>query len=138
MVDEASYEFAKYTILIFSLFGVFYSRFSRKSRLYLLYFLLLVPTLLITNDFLLMSRDQINVLIMSNIGPICLTALAIYTFGKKVSFAQILRILLLLALTSIAIATNVFLQNPEITQLIHADSNPDFSGLFGPNQVCTL
>lgn len=137
MVDGASYEFAKYTILIFSLFGVFYSGFSRKSLLYLLYFLLLVPSLLITNDFLLMSRDQINVVIMSNIGPICLTGLAIYTFGKKVTFAQISQMLLLLALPSIAIATNVFLQNPDVKLLIHADSNPKFSGLFGPNQVCT-
>jgi hypothetical protein len=137
MVDGASYEFAKYTVCIFTLLGIFYSGFSRKSWLYVLYFLLLVPSLLLTNDFLHMSRREINVLIMTFSGPICLAFLSIYTFGKRVSFVQMSRLLLFAALPVVAIATKVFLQSPDPELIGSVTSNPHFSGMYGPNQVST-
>jgi len=137
MVDGASHEFAKYTVLIFTLLGIFYSGFSRKSWWYLLYLMLLLPSLLLTNDFLHMTTKQINVVILTVSAPICLAFLCIYTFGKTISFAQLSRMLLLAALPVVTIATYVYLLSPDIEIISGVTSNLHFSGLFGPNQVCT-
>lgn len=137
MVQGASHEFAKYTVVIFSVLGIYYSGFSRKSWLYLVYLLLLVPSFLLMNDLAHLTKKEVALLIMTLSGPVCLAFLSFYAFGKQISFAQASRMLLFAALPVLAIGTNVFLHSPDIKLIGSVASNPYFSGFFGPNQVAT-
>jgi hypothetical protein len=63
MADGAGYEFGKYTVLIFAMLGIAYSGFSKKSWLYALYLLLLLPSLILTDNLLSLSKPEINLII---------------------------------------------------------------------------
>lgn len=137
MVNGGGYEFAKYTVLIFALLGIYYSGFSKKSWLYVLYLLLLVPSLLLIDGLKDLSRSGINTIIGHLSGPICLGFLSVYAFEKKVSFSQLSNLLLLAALPTVSLAFYVFLGSPDPKCILGVGSNNHFSGLFGPNQVST-
>ena len=132
-----SFEFAKYSLILFALLGIFYSGFSKKSILYLVYILLLIPSILIENDILRMTRSTYNQIVFDLLGPISLGIISIYTFNKKVTFAQLNGILLSIGFPILICAIYVFLYSPEISIITSVESNSSFSGGFGPNQVAT-
>lgn len=138
MLGATGYEFGKYTILIFALVGILYNGYSKKAWWYVLYLALLAPSLLLADDLLATSRSDLKLIVLNVSGPICLGFLSIYTFEKRIGFALLSRVLLAAALPTLTIATLVFLRSPEINSIIIANSNPAFSGSFGPNQVATV
>lgn len=132
-----SFEFAKYSLILFALLGSFYSGFSKKSILYLVYILLLIPSIILENDLLRMTRSSYNQIVFNLLGPITLGIISIYTFNKKIPFTQLNGILLSIGFPILICSIYVFLYSPEISIITSVESNSSFSGGFGPNQVAT-
>ncbi len=137
MLGGTSYEFSKYAVLLLAALGIFLSGVSKKSWLYLLYLALLLVSLLMVEKVWQVSRPLLNLIVFNLSGPICLGVLSIYTFGKKISFERFSGILTMAALPTLSLATLVFLRSPDISAMTISDSNLQFSGGFGPNQVAT-
>jgi len=137
ITDGASYEFAKYTICIYALLGLYYSGFSKKAYLYLLYLLLLVPGVLISIEFDALNKRMVNEIISNISGPICLGVMALYTLDKKITFHQLSNMLLAIALPILSACCYVYVYGPSVRYISSVESNGYFSGMFGPNQVAT-
>ncbi len=133
------YEFAKYVLIIYSVIGIFYSGFSKSSILYFIYILVLLPGILVATETLNSTTDIRTNIAFNISGPISLGIASIYTMNRKLSFNQLSKILRLMALPIISIATYTAVYTPEIIEKItNTGSNPMFSGGFGPNQVATI
>ncbi len=132
-----SFEFAKYSLILFALLGIFYSGFSKKSFLYLVYILLLLPSIFLEYDLLNMTRSTSNQIVFELLGPIALGIISIYTFNKKITFTELNNILLRMSFPILACSIYVFLYSPEPSIITSVESNSSFSGGFGPNQVAT-
>jgi len=132
-------EYVKTVVSMWMLLGFVLSGFSKSSVVYWLYFLLLVPALLVT-----MSNQDINLEIKKAIvfnisGPICLGLCALYCYNRQISFPQLQNILIFLGLPIIATLVYLVLYNPSVRDVITGtQSNFATSGGFGPNQVATI
>ena len=138
MSYSVSYEFAKYAILVYCPLGLWYSGFSKKALWYVLYLLLLVPSVLLLEDFAQLSKRSVAILTLNTIGPACLGLLSIYAFDKKISVRNLTNILLCVALPVVSMAVFVFLSSPHTNNISSVESNHRFSGMFGPNQTATV
>jgi O-Antigen ligase len=138
MSYSVSYEFAKYAILVYCPLGLLYSGFSKKALWYVLYLLLLVPSVLLLEDFEQLSKRSVAILMLNTIGPTCLGLLSIYAFDKKISVRSLTNILLCVALPIFSMAVFVFLKSPHTSNIWGVESNHYFSGMFGPNQTATV
>jgi len=133
------YEFSKYYIILLVLIGMFFTGVSGKSYPYFIYFILLVPSVLVASSTLgydLNFRKSIAFVLS---GPVCLGASALYCYDKKVTQEQLLQILACMSFPLFAMMVYLFLYNPSIKDVLHGTgSNFEASGGFGPNQVATL
>jgi hypothetical protein len=131
-----NYEFAKFSVMLFSLLGIFYSGFLKKSWPYWLFLLLLVPGILIATQTL--SPSVVAKISFDISGPVCLGICSIYTFRKKITAVQVNNLLLTIGLPIISCGIYLFLRSPEM-KTIHFNTESSFalSGGFGPNQVAT-
>lgn len=134
-----NYEFAKYTVILFLLIGLFYRGFSRAAFIYWIFLLLLIPGVFLS-FFTLDMDTQIRKAIMFNIsGSLCLGVSSIYCLNNKVSFEQIQSLLLSMGLPVVTTAVYLFLYTPNVKDIITGtSSNFETSGGFGPNQVSTI
>lgn len=132
-------EYVKTVVSMWMLLGFVLSGFSKSSVVYWLYFLLLVPALLVT-----MSNQDINLEIKKAIvfnisGPICLGLCALYCYNRPITFTQLQNILIFFGLPIIATLVYLVLYNPSVKDVITGtQSNFATSGGFGPNQVATI
>lgn len=132
-------EYVKAVISMWMLLGFVLSGFSKSSAVYWLYFLLLLPAVLIT-----MSNQDLNLEIKKAIvfnisGPICLGFCALYCYNRQITFPQLQNILIFFGLPIIATLVYLVLYNPSVKDVITGtQSNFATSGGFGPNQVATI
>ena len=134
-----NHEFGKYSIVFFIFIGYLYSGFSKMSLIYLLFFILLIPGILIANETLDFGPDFRNKIAFNLSGSVCLAVTAIYTFGRKISVGQMGNLLLMIGLPIISTAVFAQLFTPVIKDVLTGTgSNTELSGGFGPNQVATI
>lgn len=133
------YEFSKYGVMIFMLLGIYYSGTSKNAFPFWIYFLLLVPGLVI-GYYTLDGIESIKNAISFNIsGPLCLCLCALYCYTRKVTYKQLNELLLLIGLPIISCSIYLYLYTPELKDVITGTgSNFATSGGFGPNQVSTV
>ncbi|OYX82375.1 MAG: hypothetical protein B7Y83_14985, partial [Flavobacteriales bacterium 32-34-25] len=91
-------EYVKTVVSLLMLLGFVLSGFSKSSIVYWLYFLFLLPAVLVT-----MSNQDINLEIRKAItfnisGPICLGLCALYCYQRQVTFPQLQNILVFFGL----------------------------------------
>lgn len=122
------------------IFGMFYRGFHKKAYPYLLYFLLLIPGVLVTVEVIGL-QEQFRQSIMFNLsGPFSLAVAAVFCYGRSIKFKDLLSILDLMVYPLIAMTVYVFRYTPdtEIANIANtAASNSALSGGYGPNQVST-
>lgn len=134
-----NYEYVKTVVALLMLLGFVLSGFSKSSIVYWLYFLLLIPSVLVT-----MSNQEIDVEIRKAItfnisGPVCLGLCALYCYKRQLSFSQLQNIVVLFGLPVIATLVYLLLYNPSVRDVVTGtQSNFATSGGFGPNQVATI
>ncbi|HTG65878.1 MAG TPA: O-antigen ligase family protein [Flavobacterium sp.] len=132
-------EYVKVVVSLLMLLGFILSGFSKSSIVYWLYFLLLVPGMLVT-----MSNQDINLEIRKAItfnisGPVCLGLSALYCYRRPLAYSQLQNIMVLLGLPVIATLVYLMLYNPSVQEVVTGtQSNFATSGGFGPNQVATI
>lgn len=132
-------EYAKYGVMIFMFLGMYFSGINRKSIPYWVYFLLLIPGLLIGIFSLNFETDIRKAIVFNLSGPICLAVSCIYTANRNISFSDIEKITRWMAYPIAAMVVYMFLFNPNVRDVITGtDSNFATSGGFGPNQVSTM
>jgi len=132
------YEFCKYGVMILIGFGMFYSGFSKNAIPYWIYLLLLIPSIIIATFVLNSSVEDRKIISFVISGPACLGFTALYTYQRKITFAQINSILLAVALPIVTMTVYLILYNPSVRDVVTGtDSNTQTSGGFGPNQVST-
>ncbi|MBA0884731.1 O-antigen ligase family protein [Flavobacterium undicola] len=132
-------EYVKTVVSLLMLLGFVLSGFSKSSIVYWLYFLLLLPAVLIT-----MSNQEMNLEIRKAItfnisGPVCLGLCALYCFKRQITFSQLQNIVVFFGLPIIATLVYLILYNPSVRDVVTGtQSNFATSGGFGPNQVSTI
>lgn len=134
-----AHEIAKYEVIYFLVLGMFFSGTSKKSILYLLFILLLLPGVYIGANVLGSEVDVRKAILFNILGEVTLFVSAIYCYQRKVSLQQLEYIIKGLALPIVSILTYLFLYTPSIKDVITGtQSNFETSGGFGPNQVSTI
>ncbi|MBE8727798.1 O-antigen ligase family protein [Flavobacterium hungaricum] len=132
-------EYVKFLVIFFMLQGMVYSNFSKNGLIYLIFLFLLLPAVFITTTTSDFSIDVKKVLFFNLSGPVCLAICAMYTYGRKISFETVQKILLSAGLPIITITVYLFLYTPSVRDVVTGtQSNFETSGGFGPNQVSTV
>ena len=133
------YEASKYLVILFVLIGMFYDGISNKGYAYLIYLVLLVPSIIVASTTIRYDANfRTNIAFVLS-GPVCLGISALYCIDRKVSREQMQDILLHLALPVVSLTTYLFLYSPSVKSILRGtSSNFAASGGFGPNQVSTV
>ena len=132
------WETGKYAVIWFSLLGMFHYGFKRNAAPYIVYILLLLPGVLISLDDIAYDVDFRKAVLFNLSGPLCLSAAAIFTYGRTVTFREMLKILDYIIYPLIAMTVYVVIFSPDIRETITGTaSNRAISGGYGPNQVAT-
>lgn len=132
------WESGKYGAIILLVVGLLSERLVRPwPKKYLLFFLLLLPSLLIVNfPDLQMAREEIS---FNLSGPFLLTLSAIYFYGRKISGNEVLKIFRNALLPLLTLLVYLILVTPNLEDIeFGTESNFQASGGFGPNQVSTV
>lgn len=132
-------EYVKTIVSLLMLLGFVLSGFSKNSIVYWLYFLLLIPGIIVT-----MSNQNLDFEIRKAItfnisGPVCLGLCALYCYQRKITYNQLHNGLIFLGLPIVSTLTYLLLYNPSVREVVTGtQSNFATSGGFGPNQVATI
>lgn len=134
------YEFAKYSITVFMMLGMYYNGFSKNAIPYWIFLVLLIPGILIATETLNLTTDLRKTISFNISGPICLGVSSIYTYNKRISLGKVNQILLSIGLPIISTSIYVILYTPDLKEalVLGTGSNYSTSGGFGPNQVATI
>ncbi|MCW5519164.1 O-antigen ligase family protein [Aureitalea sp. L0-47] len=134
-----SYEFAKYAVIMFLTIGMFYRGFKRKSWIYALYLLMLVPGILFSAINLDYESSVANAVGFNLSGPVCLGISALYCYDRRMPLSRLNDILLSVLLPIVSMTVYLYLYTPSIRDVLTGtQSNFEASGGFGPNQVATI
>ncbi|WP_281228120.1 O-antigen ligase family protein [Flavobacterium aquiphilum] len=132
-------EFGKYSILIFMFLGMIYSGFSKNAWLYWLFFLFLIPGVILSTSSLNFDTDIRKAIAFNISGPVCLGISSIYCYQRKITFDKLKGIISSFSLPLISIGVYLYLYTPSIKDVVTGtQSNFETSGGFGPNQVSTI
>lgn len=133
------YEASKYLVIIYVLIGLSSTSFSNKSLLYVVYILLLVPSIFVAVSQMGFETNIRKAIAFNLSGPICLGVVAIFCYGKSISYSGLKNILLGFLLPLISMTFYLFLYTPDVGAFVTGTgSNFATSGGFGPNQVATV
>lgn len=134
-----SYEGIKYTVIIFSLIGMFYKGVSGNGYPYFLYMLLLIPSIFVASTTLSFDANfRTNIAFVLS-GPVCLGIAALFSYDKKVTMKQLHNLLLYMALPIVSHTVYIFFYNPSVKEVLsNTGSNRAASGGWGANQVATV
>jgi len=132
-------EYAKYSIIVFMLYGIFHQGVKREAFVYFLFVLFLFPGVLY-GVYSLSFEANIRKAIAFNIsGPVCLGISAIHCMNREVSFEQMRKIVYAFSYPIASIIVYLLLYNPSIKDVVTStQSNFETSGGFGPNQMSTI
>jgi len=134
-----SHEFVKYSIMFILLLGMYFKGFSRNAIPYWIFFLLLVPGIVL-GMMVVNAEERFRQIMMFNLsGPLCLIIASIYCYSRKIKMRQLITLFFYIGLPIISCATYLVLYTPELKDVLtNTGSNFDTSGGFGPNQVATI
>lgn len=129
------HEFVKYAVAFLLL--IIWIRSGMKIHLgILLYFLLMVPGILLSNGGTLEKTRQ---LVSANLsGPLCLTLSALFFYKRKIPidhFVEVLRWLLYPLITLVAI---LIVKSPDLSQVDFGYGSNFQTSIYGPNQVSSV
>jgi hypothetical protein len=131
------YEFGKYGIILFALLGMYFSSFNKKSRLYLIFILLLIPSVILS--FFVLKTSFRQRIIFDILGPLSLAIFSIYTFKRPINIEQLNNILFVIGLPILSTCMFLFMFSFNINEIYFiTQSSAIFSGNYGPNQVATI
>lgn len=132
------WEAGKYGAILLLIIGLLSERLVRPwPKKYFLYFLLLLPSLLVVNfpDFQI-AREEIS---FNLSGPFLLTLSAIYFYNRKLSGTDVVKIFRSAILPLLTLLVYLILVTPNLEDIeFGTESNIQASGGFGPNQVSTV
>ncbi|BCY27231.1 O-antigen ligase family protein [Flavobacterium okayamense] len=132
-------EYAKYSIIIFMILGMFYDGIKKSSYIYVLFLLLLLPGIFVGINNLRFDTNIRKAIAFNISGPVCLGISAIYCFGKDIKFEVLKKVLLYMTLPIATVTTYIFLFTPSVKDVVtNTQSNFEASGGYGPNQVSTV
>lgn len=133
------YETGKYAVILFSLMGIFYLGFKKNAFPYVLYFLFLIPGVLVSYDVISFDENFRKTILFNLSGPICLSVAAVFCFGRSITLKEILRVLDYMVYPIISMAVYLTLYAPNIRDIVtNTASNFALSGGYGPNQVAIM
>lgn len=133
-----AHEAGKYGVICFLLLGLFFSGTSRKSGVYWLYILLLVPGVIYSAINFGYELDFRKAIFFSISGPLCLGIAALYCIDRRVSVKQLQYVCWSLLLPVISMGVYLYFFTPDTRDVLSGTgSNFATSGGFGPNQVST-
>ncbi|TYA72014.1 O-antigen ligase family protein [Seonamhaeicola marinus] len=133
------YEASKYLVILYSLIGLSSGNFNNKAILYVLYIILLIPSVFVAVSQMGFETNIRKAIAFNLSGPICLGIVAMYCYQKTVSFTQLKIILVGFLLPLISMTVYLFLYTPDVGAFVTSTaSNFATSGGFGPNQVATV
>lgn len=133
------YETGKYAVIWFSLLGMFHYGFKRNAAPYIIYILLLLPGIMVTFVDLKHTMNFRTAMFFNLSGPLCLSVASIFTYGRTVTFQEILRIIDYMIYPLISITIFIVIYSPDIRDVVtNTASNEAVSGGYGPNQVATV
>lgn len=134
-----TYEFAKYSVIMFLVIGMIYRGFNRRSWPFTLYLVFLVPGILFSAINLNYETNVFSAISFNLSGPVCLGIAALYCYNRKMPVERLQGILLAVLLPIIAMAAYLYVYTPNIRDVLTGtQSNFAASGGFGPNQVATV
>lgn len=132
-------EFAKYCIIIFTILGIYFRGISKKSLIYFVFLILLIPGLIYGAIEISFETEFRKVVAFNLLGAICLGVSCLYITEKKISFNDFDKLTRWMLYPIVTMTLYVFLYNPDIREVVTGtDSNSATSGGFGPNQVSTI
>jgi hypothetical protein len=132
-------EFGKYAVILFMFIGIIYSGFSNRAFIYWVFFILLIPSVILSVFSLNMDTDIRKAIVFNISGPVCLGISSIYCFQRRITFDRLKVVITALALPLVSIAAYLFMYSPSVKDVVRGtDSNFATSGGFGPNQVSTI
>ena len=133
------WETGKYVVIWFCLLGMFHYGFKRNAAPYIIYIILLLPGVLVSLDEIAYDVDFRKAVLFNLSGPLCLSAAAIFTYGRTVTFREMLKILDYIIYPMIATTVYIVIYSPSIRDVVtNTASNSAVSGGYGPNQVATV
>lgn len=133
------YEASKYLLILFSVMGLFYNGFNRKATIYLLYIILLIPSVYVSLYLLDVGVDIKKAIAFNLSGPICLGVSALFCYGVKVTKIQLESIINFCLYPLASTLVYIIFYNPNVAAVATSTgSNFQTSGGFGPNQVSTV
>lgn len=132
------YETSKYLVILFCLMGIFTKKL-RQPIPYVIYIFLLIPGIIVAG-FNITEETTIRTAIAFNLsGPVCLGFVSIFCYKQKITYNDMQKVLLFMALPLLTTTTYLFLYTPGIKETLSGTgSNFAASGGFGPNQVSTV
>ncbi|WP_125722378.1 O-antigen ligase family protein [Flavobacterium ustbae] len=132
-------EYVKFLVIFFMIIGMFYSNFSMRSFLYVVFLFLLIPGALVVSSVEDVNFDIKKAIVFNLSGSLCLAIASIYMYKKRLLFSQLQNVLLALGMPIISTVIYLFLYNPSVKDVVTGtQSNFETSGGFGPNQVSTI
>ncbi len=133
------YETGKYLVILFIALGLFYDGFKRKAYPYTLFLLFLIPGILVSYENISYDANFRTMVMFNLSGPICLSVVSIYTYGKSLTYKDFLSILNFLIYPLTAMTMYVILYRPDLRDVItNTAASAAASGGYGPNQVATV
>ena len=133
------WEFGKYGVILFLITGII-SKQSGKLKLpflILIYFMSLLPSIVLTNYS---SFNEWRQIISFNLsGPVTLFISVLYFKGKSVHHENVILILRAVALPILTLSAILLFRLPTIDEInFSSEANKQFSGGYGPNQVSSM
>ncbi len=133
------YEASKYLVITLSTFGLFYQGLNKKASIYLVYILLLIPSIYVSL-YLIDVGNNIRKAIAFNLsGPVTLGIAALFCFNIKLTKNQLEKVINFILFPLISTLVYIITYNPDVSSIATGTaSNFAASGGFGPNQVSTV
>ena len=132
-------EYVKFLVIFFMIIGMFYSNFSIRSFLYIVFLVLLIPGILVAASVDNLDFDLKKAIAFNLSGSLCLAIASMYMYKKKLLFSELQNVLVTLGLPIVSTVVYLFLYNPSVKDVVTGtQSNFETSGGFGPNQVSTI
>jgi len=132
------HELTKYAVIFILMNGLFARpRFSSNSWIFIFYFLLLIPSVLLLVDAnqLEMARQSVS---FNLAGPLCLAVSGIYFYRRLISQQQLVHLFQQFLLPMAATIAWLFISTPRISEIdFNFGANFAASG-YGPNQMASL
>ncbi|WP_147678609.1 O-antigen ligase family protein [Algibacter pacificus] len=133
------YEANKYIIILLAIMGLMHHGFNKKASVYLLYIVLLIPSIYVSLELLDADINIRKAIAFNLSGPVCLAIAALFCFGVKITKTQLETIFNYAIYPLVSTLVYIFLYNPNVSDVATGTaSNFASSGGFGPNQVATV